>query len=76
MGRIDPKFAGLVAVADDHLFMGDYEEEMHYQLNILGGYSEEEGILSMIPNEPPHDKTNKMTVRPAKTKVSLGIRPV
>ena len=26
--------------------------------------------------EPPHDKTNKMTVRPAKTQVSLGIRPV
>ena len=27
-------------------------------------------------NEPPHDKTNKMTVRPAKTQTSLGIRPV
>ena len=26
--------------------------------------------------EPPHDKTNKMTVRPAKTKISLGICPV
>ena len=26
--------------------------------------------------EPPHDKTNKMSVRPAKTKMSLGIRPV
>ena len=26
--------------------------------------------------EPPHDKTNKMTVHPAKTKISLGIRPV
>ena len=26
--------------------------------------------------KPPHDKTNKMTVRPAKTQVSLGIRPV
>ena len=26
--------------------------------------------------EPPHDKTNKMTVHPAKTQVSLGIRPV
>ena len=29
-----------------------------------------------LPNEPPHDKTNKMTVRPAKTHISLGIRPV
>ena len=24
----------------------------------------------------PHDKTNKMSVRPAKTQISLGIRPV
>ena len=29
-----------------------------------------------IVNEPPHHKTNKMTVRPAKTQISLGIRPV
>ena len=27
-------------------------------------------------NEPPHDKCNKMSVRPAKTQISLGIRPV
>ena len=27
-------------------------------------------------NEPKHDKTNKMSVRPAKTQISLGIRPV
>ena len=26
--------------------------------------------------EPPHDKTNEMTVRPAKTQISLGICPV
>ena len=26
--------------------------------------------------QPPHDKTNKMTVPPAKTQISLGIRPV
>ena len=26
--------------------------------------------------EPPHDKTNKMTVPPAKTRISLGFRPV
>ena len=25
---------------------------------------------------PSHDKTNKVTVRPAKTQISLGIRPV
>ena len=27
-------------------------------------------------SEPRHDKTNKMSVRPAKTQISLGIRPV
>ena len=26
--------------------------------------------------EQRHDKTNKVTVRPAKTQISLGIRPV
>ena len=26
-------------------------------------------------SEPQHDKTNKMAVRPAKTQISLGIRP-
>ena len=26
--------------------------------------------------EPLHDKTNKVTVHPAKTQISLGIRPV
>ena len=29
-----------------------------------------------LRNEQPHDKTNKMTVRPVKTQTSLGIRPV
>ena len=32
-------------------------------------------FLSMT-NEPRHDKTNKLSVRPAKTQISLGIRPV
>ena len=27
-------------------------------------------------NEPPRDKTNNVAVRPAKTQISLGIRPV
>ena len=26
--------------------------------------------------EPPRDKTNKVSVRPAKTQISMGIRPV
>ena len=29
-----------------------------------------------MANEPRHDKTNKMSVRPAKTQISLDIRPV
>ena len=31
---------------------------------------------SLEKYEPRHDKTNKMSVRPAKTQISLGIRPV
>ena len=31
---------------------------------------------SQTNNEPPHDKINKMTVRPAKTQISLGIHLV
>ena len=34
-----------------------------------------ESILATL-YEPQHDKTNKITVRPAKTRISLGIRPV
>ena len=30
----------------------------------------------MIPFEPRNDKTNNVAVRPAKTQISLGIRPV
>ena len=33
-------------------------------------------VLSINTDEPAHDKTNKMTVRPAKTQISLGIGPV
>ena len=32
--------------------------------------------LSWYKSEPPHDKTNEMDVRPAKTQISLGILPV
>ena len=35
------------------------------------------GVCSHKKNiRPLHDKTNKMSVRPAKTQISLGIRPV
>ena len=33
-------------------------------------------MISLIVYEPPHDKTNKMTVRLAKTQTRLGIRTV
>ena len=35
-------------------------------------------VITMLgrTKKPPHDKTNKMTVRPEKTQISLGIRPV
>ena len=32
--------------------------------------------LHRVKDEPRHDKTNKMAMRPAKTQISLGIRPV
>ena len=34
------------------------------------------GVSCWIAFEARHDKTNKVTVRPAKTQISLGIRPV
>ena len=33
-------------------------------------------LRSVCPNEPRHEKTNKVNVRPAKTQISLGICPV
>ena len=33
-------------------------------------------MLNEFKNELRHDKANKVTVRPAKTQISLGIRPV
>ena len=45
--------------------------------------SADQSFIDIISNaslgveiEPRHDKTNKMNVRPAKTQVSQGIRPV
>ena len=33
-------------------------------------------VVRTVINEPPRDKSNKMSVRPAKTQISPGIRPV
>ena len=46
-------------------------------VNIL--FAEKSSLICHKPKnkyELPHDKTNKMSVRPAKTQISLGIRPV
>ena len=42
------------------------------KINIFTGMNE----TQKPENEPRHDKTNKMNVRPAKTQISLGIRPI
>ena len=39
-------------------------------------YQEMKMFPKLLSNELPHDKTNIMTVRPAKTKISMGVRPV
>ena len=33
-------------------------------------------VITNDPFEPRHDKSSEMSVRPAKTQISLGIRPV
>ena len=33
-------------------------------------------LINKLTYEPPHDKTNKMTMHPVKTRISLGIHPV
>ena len=33
-------------------------------------------MYEVLSSEPRHDKTNKVSVRPAKTQISLGIHPV
>ena len=43
---------------------------MHLSFSLLNVY------INPGINEPRHDKTNKMAVRPAKTQISLGICPV
>ena len=41
----------------------------------LASSEAEQAGLSIILYEPRHDKTNKITVRPVKTQISLGICP-
>ena len=53
--------------------MQKQEQTQSQRSELLAGFH---CLSSSFINEPPHDKTNKMTVRPAKTQISLGIRPV
>ena len=63
----------------------------HASVNIQSGFQHRSEVLSWetiqstmsdhvwyidSSYEPHHDKTNKITVRPAKTRISLGIHPV
>ena len=43
---------------------------------MLTKYISSKTVSSGLSYETRHDKTNKMSVRPAKTQISLGIRPV
>ena len=45
-------------------------------LNMFLLQKHKNGIVESGAFEPLHDKTNKMTLHPAKTQISLGIRPV
>ena len=49
--------------------------KMDYRFNEWRHYIPRCGVI-LWKIEPLHDKTNKVTVRPAKTQISLGIRPV
>ena len=59
--------------------LGQFCEKRHdYVLNSF--YARPIDVLILlirwkISVEPPHDKTNKVAVRPAETQISLGIRP-
>ena len=49
---------------------------LHRCMNIVGPKQVHLRKLLAIVNEPRYDKTNKVSVRPAKTQISLGIRLV
>ena len=60
-------------IPEDTFFRG-VAHIIYAALNFLAIY-----LINDCPHkqyEPPHDKTNKMTVRPAKTQISLSIHPV
>ena len=58
----------------------DYNSVMHYGRKVMCPlmhfYENTIVFPNQRENEPPHDKTSKVTVRPVKTQISLGIRLV
>ena len=89
MGKIKQK---KISLSLSYIFPQQYRRKIHFSLyysSLVWNYTVCPGLfvrklrITMLSNkwlqqknEPPHDKTNKMTVRPAKTRISLGIRPV
>ena len=51
-------------------------ETYRYELTVQTQIRKEQPPRGYTVCEPWHEKTNKMTVHPAKTQISLGIRPV
>ena len=45
-------------------------------LSLWENYKWDVSSVCQFTYEPPHDKTSKVAVRPAKTQISLGIHPV
>ena len=60
-----------------HLFfvMGEFSwNPSHEKIRLT--FRSTSWYVNGLLNEPRHDKTSRMSVRPAKTQISLGIRPV
>ena len=72
--HIDAAYAGSAFICPEfrHLLNG---VEVYILLHVLFRF-----FILMVGTsqryQPPHDKPNKMTVRPAKSQISLGIHPV
>ena len=60
----------------DPLKVNQFQKEMKYFGKAIRSQNDIDVKQMTTSIEPPRDKTNKMTVRPAKTQISLGIRPV
>ena len=52
-----------------------FKKILTFSLNVIATYTVDR-YLYFPGFKPQHDKTNKMSVRPVKTQISLGIRPV